>query len=283
MTEDVRLADEDYQKYSALVARTPLGQAFLDEHARRARAMPFDEVYSIVSSLKAAWNEHYQIANAARHVEVLRRELQDMSASIVQARREIASLRPKDEGNDRIMSATNELDQIVLSTERASIEIINAAERIMELNGRLRAHGAPTQICDDLDNEATNIFTACSFQDLTGQRTTKVVNALRYIEQRIQAMTTIWGIDEINPMDIAPDKQDARPDAHLLNGPTSHGIDQGEVDRLLSGLVSLAPASAASSATTSSSNPTPPSTQPPADEEGSISPMDQSDIDSLFP
>ena len=40
------------------------------------------------------------------------------------------------------------------------------------------------------------IFTACSFQDLTGQRTTKVINVLRYIEQRIGSMIAIWGEDK---------------------------------------------------------------------------------------
>ena len=41
------------------------------------------------------------------------------------------------------------------------------------------------------------IFTACSFQDLTGQRTTKVINVLRYIEQRIGSMIAIWGEDKM--------------------------------------------------------------------------------------
>ncbi len=77
-------------------------------------------------------------------MEVLRRELMEMAASIERARREIAALRPADEavsGNSKILTATNELDAIVSSTERASIEILNSAERLMELVSKLRRTG----------------------------------------------------------------------------------------------------------------------------------------------
>jgi chemotaxis regulatin CheY-phosphate phosphatase CheZ len=81
------------------------------------------------------------------------------------------------------------------------------------------------------------LMVACSFQDLTGQRMTKVVNALRYLEQRVNTMIEIWGI---TPEDAAKVKQqlnDTRPDAHLLNGPAreGEGVAQDDVDRLLNG------------------------------------------------
>jgi hypothetical protein len=50
-----------------------------------------------------------------------------------------------------------------------------------------------SEFCDRLDGYATEIYTACSFQDLTGQRTRKIIHVLRYLEARIQAMTGIWG------------------------------------------------------------------------------------------
>ena len=51
-------------------------------------------------------------------------------------------------------------------------------------------------MCDELDRRATDIYTACSFQDLTAQRTTRIVNTLRYLEGRIEAMIEIWGEPE---------------------------------------------------------------------------------------
>ena len=71
---------------------------------------------------------------------------------------------------------------------------------------------------------------ACSFQDITGQRTTKVVNTLRYIEQRVNSMIAIWDLTETTKAKIEP--LDKRPDAHLLNGPSSNGVSQDDVDAM---------------------------------------------------
>jgi len=256
MSGSVAIRDEDYRQIEAFIAGTPQGRAFLEEHARRARSMGIDEVQALVGGLRDAWLRHEAASNAVRHISVLRHELQDMSASIAQARREIAAIRPKESGNDRIATAANELDAIVMSTERASIEILGAAERIMEALPELRAAGAAAPACDLIEHEVMGIFTACSFQDLTGQRTTKVVNALRYIEQRILAIMEIWSIEGADPADLPAGPVDSRPDAHLLNGPSADGVDQDEVDRLLNG---PAPADA----------PVP-------------APLDQSSIDALF-
>ncbi|HYD65059.1 protein phosphatase CheZ [Azospirillum sp.] len=271
MAESVQLPEDDYRQLEAFISRTPKGRAFLAEHARRSRTMGIDQVEALVDKLHTAWLRHEQAATAVHRIEVLRHELQDMSASIAQARREIASIRPKDDGSDRIATAANELDAIVLSTERASIEILNAAERMLEVTAGLRQAGAPAALCDTLDAEVTNIFTACSFQDLTGQRTTKVVNALRYIEQRIMAIMDIWSIDGVKASELVAEPVDARPDAHLLNGPTDSGVDQDEIDRLLNGAAPAAPAAPAGVKKDHKGK----------DEEGP-SPLDQSSIDALF-
>ncbi len=283
MTEVTRFSDDDYNELRRFVSRTPRGRAFLKEHERRAQKLAAEEVIRLINDLRDRWRQTAQVANTATQVEVLRRELLDMSASIVQARREISALRPKGEGegSDRIVTATNELDAIVKSAERASFEILNAAERILELTNRMRTAGAPGDLCTDLDNEISNIFTACSFQDLTGQRTTKVVNALRYIEQRVGAMMAIWGHDgAIRP--VADDRDDQRPDAHLLNGPTDSGIDQSEIDRLLGDAF---PTDGEPKAPPPPPRPTSPPAPPPTTiaAEMDAPSMGQNDIDSLFP
>ena len=58
----------------------------------------------------------------------------------------------------------------------------------------MREAGVDNAFCDEVENLTTNIYMACSFQDLTGQRTQKVVQVLRYLENRINAMIEIWGI-----------------------------------------------------------------------------------------
>ncbi len=277
MGEAAELPEDDYRQLEAFIARTPRGRAFLSEHARRARSIAVDEVQTMVDALRESWLRHEQAASAVRHVEVLRRELQDMSASIVQARREIAAIRPQD-GADRIATAANELDAIVMSTERASIEILGGAERIQVAADALRKEGAPEALVATIEMEVMSIFTACSFQDLTGQRTTKVVNALRYIEQRILALMGLWGVDGVRSEELPAGPQDLRPDAHLLNGPCDDGVGQDDVDRLLRGEAMEARPAAPAPAPSSR----PPGRSPADDDAAAPSPLDQSSIDALF-
>ncbi|TWA94956.1 chemotaxis regulatin CheY-phosphate phosphatase CheZ [Azospirillum brasilense] len=273
-----QLSEEEFDQIEEAIARTTKGRAFLRRFHRRAHGAAAEEVRNMLLEFRSSWHQQSEVVEASKHVEVLRLELMEMAASIEQARREVAALRPPDAGGDKIMSATNELDAIVISTERASFEILNAAERLMDLSGKLKADGADPGLCSEIEGEVTNIFTACSFQDLTGQRTSKVVNALRYIEQRVNAMINIWGVEKLAGLQIAQENTDTRPDAHLLNGPQLDGlgVSQADVDSMFD-----SPAMAAS--------PPPPAPEPPPAPAPAPTPAaqtgakaSQADIDSLF-
>lgn len=269
------LSEGDYAALYDRIAQSPQGLAFLREHARRAGEVGQTRVEVAIRDLRSLFESQTGLLQTSGRAEVLRSELMEMAASIEQARREIAALRPKDSSNNRLDIATNELDAIVSTTERASIDILQSAERLMEVAGRLKRLGADADLVADIENEVTNIFTACSFQDLTGQRTSKVVNALRYVEQRVNAMISIWNIDSVKATPPAG-PVDARPDAHLLGGPRDDGVDQSEVDALLSG---AAPTPRAPSP------PPPPPTQRAAVVAADVeppNPLDQSEIDNLF-
>ena len=267
------LSEGDYAALYDRIAQSPQGLAFLREHARRAGEAGQTRIEAALGDLRGLFESQSSLLQTSGRAEVLRSELMEMAASIEQARREIAALRPKDQSNNRLDIATNELDAIVSTTERASIEILQSAERLMEVAGRLKRAGADGDLVSDIENEVTNIFTACSFQDLTGQRTSKVVNALRYVEQRVNAMISIWNIDSVKaPVPAGP--VDSRPDAHLLGGPRDDGVNQNEVDALLSG-ATPAPRPAAPPPP-----PRPAAVAAAADEPPN--PLDQSEIDNLF-
>lgn len=224
-----------FEALEQAVRETSRGRAFLDEFAKRVRASDTDRILTAVSDLKNTLTETVTTPN----VDVLRRELETMAASIAQTRREIASIRPEGPGNNRIVKATEELDFVVKSSERATSEILTSAERILDIVGELKSRGVQDPLCDELDMHGTNLMTACSFQDLTGQRMSKVVNTLRYLEIRVNSMIEIWGI---TPEDAAKQQIAAapdRPDAHLLNGPAreGEGVGQDDIDRLLNGEV----------------------------------------------
>jgi hypothetical protein len=96
----------------------------------------------------------------------------------------------------------------------------------------------PVELCDRIDQRAVDIYTACSFQDITGQRTGKVVRALCLIEQRINAMIEIWGVEDIASKvgDIsARMERVAEEEAALLTGPQrgGEGLGQEDVDPLM--------------------------------------------------
>ena len=280
MTEPGHLPETEFQQIEEFISRTPRGREFLREHTRRAQTGVAEEVRVLVSDLRDLWRQQADANNLVNRVQVLRHELQDMSASISQARREIAALRPSEDGNDRFSTASNELDAIIVSTERASSEILTSSERILEMIGKLRDGGEDAEaLHSKIEAEVMEIFTACSFQDLTGQRTTKVINVLRYIEQRIGSMIAIWGEDKTPREDLPPDPVDDRPDAHLLHGPSLTGIDQNEVDQLMSGFAIATP---------SAPPPSPPKPKPEVkpipveEEEEAPHPLNQSAIDALF-
>ena len=261
-----QLTDDEFEQIEEAIARTAKGRAFLRRYHRRSLGAAAEEVRTMLVEFRQSWKVQSDTVEAAKHVDVLRRELLEMAASIEQARREVAALRPPDGASNKILSATNELDAIVISTERASFEILNAAEALMDLAGRLRAGGAENELCAEIESEVTNIFTACSFQDLTGQRTSKVVNALRYIEQRVNAMIGIWGDDGLRHLDVQHEPMDTRPDAHLLNGPQleGHGVSQADVDSMFDDPIPAPP----------------PAPLPPPEPVKAV--QSQADIDSLF-
>jgi chemotaxis regulatin CheY-phosphate phosphatase CheZ len=238
------LTDEDYFLIEDAIATNARGRAFLRMRDQRSRVIATDEVKRMMRSLatnvkKAAVPEK----DGSAHIRILRQELQEMSVYIQQTRSEVAALRPDDSGNNRIMAATGELDAIVTATERATSDILNSAENILTLVARLPRTPDTATLCGEIEAQATEILTTCSFQDITGQRTTKVVNTLHYLEKRVNSMIEIWGTDGM-PIVQAQEMGDTRPDAHLLNGPSLNGVSQDDVDALLANLNSTAPQAA---------------------------------------
>ena len=85
---------------------------------------------------------------------------------------------------------------------------------------------------DDAMGKTINIMEACNFQDLSGQRTTKVVKTIQYLEERILSMIDIWGEEGFNGIEV--DNEALEGDAALLNGPQDQetAIDQSDIDAL---------------------------------------------------
>jgi chemotaxis regulatin CheY-phosphate phosphatase CheZ len=236
------LTEEEYLDIEEALATNARGRTFLRMHDQRSRVVAVSEMRKLVREIKDGLQKPAPVeAEAApaggvrdeAHIRILREELREMSAYIHQTRREIAALRPQDAGANRIMAASGELEGIVDATERATTEILTGVERIQALAMTLPKNGEVAPIAEEIQTQVSEVLTACSFQDITGQRTTKVVNTLRYIEQRVNSMMQIWGVEGSTPSAPPADIEDRRPDAHLINGPAADGgPSQAAVDAL---------------------------------------------------
>lgn len=177
-----------------------------------------------------------EYARQKEEVDLLRMELRALANSIQDTKREIAALRTHDEESDRLVAVASELDAVVGATERATDGILDAAEKIDTIAHSLKAHGDGSfaaQLADDIIEHVLTIFEHCNFQDITGQRITKVVNTLKFVEERVDRMIEIWGREAFE--DVRPDEaEDEDEERRLLNGPQleNQGISQDEIDKL---------------------------------------------------
>lgn len=230
-------SEEDYKLIEGALLQNPRGRWFLEEYIQRNRPEDTQKLLSAIQRIENNLNEKPQ-APAQQDIDPIRMSIIEMSKAIAKTREEIASIKPSDDQENQILTATEELSAIVESTENATNTILEAAEEIQEAAWSLRETGADGTPCDKIDEKTTDIYTACSFQDITGQRTTKVVQALCYIENRVNAMIDIWDL-ETDKSDSAPiaENNDTRPDNHLLNGPArkGDGLEQNSIDSMLTG------------------------------------------------
>ncbi len=219
----------DYEAIEDALLQSARGRWFLSEYGQRNRTADTKMLLDAITKLETAVMRPDKPAEKIH----IRNDLIEMAEAISQTRSEIASMRSQDETDCQFISATEELDAIGEATEKATSDILEAAEDVQELAWVLREKGTEDEACDRLDARATDIYTACSFQDVTGQRTGKVVKTLRFLENRVLAMIEIWGLDDVETHNNAADEE--RPDAHLLNGPARRGeeVNQNDIDQLL--------------------------------------------------
>ena len=88
-----------------------------------------------------------------------------------------------------------------------------------------------------VETEVTKIFEACSFQDITGQRITKVVSTLKQIDEKVSDLLGVLakkmpGYEEVTE----EGDSNGQSDSGLVNGPQlpQNAITQDDIDKLLS-------------------------------------------------
>jgi chemotaxis protein CheZ len=171
--------------------------------------------------------------------EKLKVELDLIHDAISRTKREIAVLHGKSFNGEEMAKVNGELGAVVGGTEQATQQILEAAESIDNAASALSKNTSLDQqkiLSEEISERVVSIFEACNFQDLTGQRISKVMTTMKFIEQHIYEMMEIWGgVDAIKAH--APPIVDTREgDAKLLNGPKLDGdvghASQDDIDAM---------------------------------------------------
>jgi chemotaxis protein CheZ len=184
------------------------------------------EIRSLRAALEPRQNDSQRVIETYQaqigEIQKLKQELDLIQAAINDTKQEIATLHVTGFQGPEMRRVTDELDAIVGGTESATENILNAAEEIDQCANTLSAMvrtGQEQNLTRDIRERIVQIFESCNFQDLTGQRISKVVATLKFIESHIIKMMDIWGgIEALR--EFAPDVIAERTgDAKLLNGP----------------------------------------------------------------
>lgn len=158
------------------------------------------------------------------------KELTDITDFIATTKSEIGRLQPLNLKEKHLPEAGAELQAIVNSTEAATNTIMEQAEAIMAADS-----SDPEAYEHTVQGAVMEIFEACSFQDITGQRISKVVNTLMHIEEKISSLADTLGASIGEQPDQPETDEERRKRELILNGPAleGEGIDQTDVDELM--------------------------------------------------
>ena len=174
--------------------------------------------------------------------ERLRSEVLGLFQYIQRFREEIAHMIQPDASDDktRFETISDQLDAIIKATEDATHIILEGMENIDSVNAKLKNVSDVAELpalCDELEQISVDTMQACTFQDITGQRVTKIVRSMQFVEARVDNMLDIWGRDEVQELAkrAADETEEPTGDEALLNGPALEGqqaISQAEIDAL---------------------------------------------------
>tara|TARA_B100001971_G_C18130410_1_gene504505 strand:- start:175 stop:801 length:627 start_codon:yes stop_codon:yes gene_type:complete len=189
-----------------------------------------DRVFSkpeVVNILRSVMDNLMQDDRSVMH---LYEQLDAIAKHIESARAEIAALNPGEINEKHIASASDELDAVVEATAEATGIIMDCCEEMEKISEK-----ACGDVQAKITDQVTRVYEACSFQDITGQRISKVVHALKHIEEKVDDLLILMGKGKSDG--VKKEKAvSSNDEASLLNGPSTPaqgGVDQDEIDRLL--------------------------------------------------
>ena len=166
----------------------------------------------------------------------LKQQVDGLMRYMDRLRREIAAIDHPVEEEHQLDSTGPQLDAIVRATEEATNVIMDAVDRneeiVADLRKRLKDPDLQMLLEEIIKND-NDVFEACTFQDISGQRVNKVIKSISYIEKRINALIDIWGKAYLFKVKVASDMEESDGSEHL-SGPqlSGQGLSQDDIDKL---------------------------------------------------
>ena len=186
------------------------------------RACPGSDPDMVAEVVRAVLDTRPGVAPAAN--PSLLGEVEALGRMIAAVRAEIAALQADDISASHIPSATDELDAIVAHTAGATDSILEVCEMLDRIAATQDGAAATA-----LQEATTRIYEACGFQDITGQRITRVVATLKTIDAKVTQIIHTFAPGTAMPASPAAPT--------LLHGPQlpANAMHQSDVDALLAG------------------------------------------------
>jgi len=145
------------------------------------------------------------------------KEYREIALYIAKTKNDVSQIRTDELRSAQIPEAGLELEAVVEATASATNRIMECAETIMTADP-----SNPATYHTIINDCIMSIFEACSFQDITGQRISKVVETLNYIDKRVSKFAKAIGNTENQFPDMCFEKQEAlrqkRKTRLILNG-----------------------------------------------------------------
>jgi len=210
--------------------------------------VPIEQVRELTNAIKAMFEGNFEEVNLE-----LYGELGELARFINNAKKELQDFQPDSLSKEKLPEASDQLAAIVSTTEEATRKIMDSCDDINSIHERVRDRlisieppldpDVVASIEDSLMEAQTSsmqIYEACTFQDLTGQRIQKIVETLKEVERQVLRMVIIFGLNNENAKSMDEEKKkELQSDAELLNGPQLPGqsLEQDDIDDILNQLL----------------------------------------------
>nr|WP_306265873.1 hypothetical protein [Pararhizobium sp. IMCC3301] len=203
------MALEEYDAIESAVMETARGRWFLTEFAQRHRVADTETLLNAIAKLDnsigekadravsastaaSTWHEGNQDIASKAMVQKIRMAVSDLSAAIQLTRQEIDEVATKQIADGRCEPGIQDLSEISSQAEQATSAILVAAEAIQASASSLRERDVNPDICEALDQHAIEIYAACTIQDVSTQRISKLISLVGFLEDEVHSILNLW-------------------------------------------------------------------------------------------